>query len=138
MNIKKNEKINPLSMKQPTKSYSNGILVSLENTNMIFVTGQVAQDNQGKVVSPNNALEQTKFIFGHISEILKDADMTLDDVVKVQIFVTNMDDSPQVSKIRDEMLINSKPASTMIEVNRLVKEGCCVEIEVIAIKQSIT
>jgi len=136
VNIKKNEKINPLSMKQPTKYYSNGILVSLENANMIFVTGQVAQDNQGQVISPNNALEQTKFIFGHISEILKDADMTLDDVVKVQIFVTNMDDSSQVSKIRDEMLINSKPASTMIEVNRLVKEGCCVEIEVIAIKQS--
>ena len=131
MNI---HKINPLSMKQPTKSYSNGILVSFGETNMLFVTGQVAQDNQGNVVAPNDALAQTQFIFKHIEEILKDADMTLDDVVKVQIFVTNMVDSSKVSKIRDEMLINSRPASTMIEVNKLVKEGCCVEIEVIAVK----
>lgn len=127
-------KINPLSMKQPTKSYSNGILVSLGEANILFVTGQVAQDNQGNVVAPNDALLQTQYIFEHIGQILKDADMTMNDVVKVQIFVTDMGDSSKISKIRDEVFINSKPASTMIEVNKLVKEGCCVEIEVIAIK----
>lgn len=134
MNAKRIKKINPISMKQPTKSYSNGILVPFEYANMLFVTGQVAQDNEGNVVAPYDALEQTKFIFRHISEILKDAGMTLDDVVKVQIFVTNMGESSKVSKVRDEVFINSKPASTMVEVNKLVKEGCCVEIEVIAIK----
>ena len=127
-------KINPISMKQPTKSYSNGILVTLKDANMVFVTGQVAQDYYGNVVAANDASAQTKYIFEHINEILKDANMTLDNVVKVQIFVTDMNYSSKVSKIRDEMLRNSKPASTMIEVNKLVKEGCCVEIEVIAIK----
>lgn len=135
MNTKIIKKVNPLSMKQPTKSYSNGILVPLENADMLFVTGQVAQDDKGAVVFPNDATAQTKFIFGHISEILKDVGMTLDDVVKVQIFVTNMDDSSKVSEVRDEMFLNSKPASTMVEVNRLVKVGCCVEIEVIAVKK---
>jgi len=127
-------KINPVSMKQPTKAYSNGILVPIGNTNLLFVTGQVAQDDNGKVVAPNDFGEQTRFIFNQIGKILKDADMTFDDVVKAQIFVTDMGESSKVSAIRDEFFKNSKPASTMVEINKLVKPECCVEIEVIAVK----
>lgn len=127
-------KINPVSMKQPTKAYSNGILVPIGNANLLFVTGQVAQDDNGQVVSPNDFAEQTRFIFNQIGKILKDADMTFDDVVKAQIFVTDMGQSSKVSAIRDEFFANSKPASTMVEINKLVKPECCVEIEVIAVK----
>ena len=127
-------KINPATMKQPSKAYSNGILVSLFDADILFVTGQVAQDSNGNVVSPNNATEQAIFIFQHIAEILADAGMSHDNVVKAQIFVTDMKESHKVSAVRDQVFVNSKPASTMVEVNRLVKDGCCVEIEVIAIK----
>lgn len=125
-------KINPSSMKQPTKSYSNGILVPLGSADLMFVTGQVAQDTEGQVISPDDAETQTRYVFDRIADILRDADMSLDDVVKAQIFVTDMQDAPKVSKIRDEVFINSKPVSTLLEVNQLVKPGCCVEIEVIA------
>jgi 2-iminobutanoate/2-iminopropanoate deaminase len=128
------KKVNPVSMKQPTKAYSNGILVPLGTANLLFVTGQVAQDSDGKVVAPDDASEQARFVFNHIGEILKDADMSFDDVVKAQIFVTNMDDSSKVSAVRDEFFVSSKPASTMVEINRLVKTGCCVEVEVTAVK----
>lgn len=127
-------KINPVSMKQPTKAYSNGILVPIGNANLLFVTGQVAQDDNGQVVAPNDFAEQTRFIFNQIGKILKDADMTYDDVVKAQIFLTDMGQSSKVSAIRDEFFANSKPASTMVEINKLVKPECCVEIEVIAVK----
>jgi enamine deaminase RidA (YjgF/YER057c/UK114 family) len=108
--------------------------VPLGSANMLFVTGQVAQDDNGKVVAPNDFAEQTRFIFGHIGEILKDAGMSFADVVKAQIFVTDMEQSSKISAIRDDFFANSKPASTMVEVNKLVKPGCCVEIEVIAVK----
>lgn len=121
-------------MKQPTKAYSNGILVPLGNANMLFVTGQVSQDDNGKVVAPNDFAEQTRFIFGQIGKILKDADMTFDNVVKAQIFVTDMGQSPKVSAVRDEFFASSKPVSTLVEINKLVKPECCVEIEVIAVK----
>jgi len=127
-------KINPDSMKKPSKAYSNGILVPLGVANMLFVTGQVAQDDNGNVVAPNDFTEQTKFIFGHIGEILKSSDMSFSDVVKAQIFVTDMAESSKVSAVRDEFFADSKPASTMVEINKLVKPGCCVEIEVIAVK----
>jgi 2-iminobutanoate/2-iminopropanoate deaminase len=98
----------------------------------MFVTGQLAQDMDGNVVAPNDAEAQTKYVLDRISNILSDAGMTLDHVVKVQIFVTNMDDSAKVSKVRDQAFLISKPASTMVEVSRLMKPEYCVEIEVIA------
>lgn len=129
-----NKKINPKTMKQPSKAYSNGILVPLGSANMLFVTGQLAQDSNGQVVGPNDAEKQARFIFEHIAIILDDAGMSMDDVVKTQIFLTDMKDSSKVSPVRDEFFCNSKPASTMLEVNKMVKDECCVEIEVIAIK----
>lgn len=131
MNIKK---INPTSMKQPNKAYSNGILVDLDNAQILFVTGQLAQDDQGNVVAPFDYEEQTKFIFGQLEKILNASEMSFDDVVKAQIFVKDIHNSSKISAIRDEYFKNSKPASTMVEVGGFVKDGCCVEIEIIAVK----
>jgi enamine deaminase RidA (YjgF/YER057c/UK114 family) len=127
-------KINPQTMKQPTKAYSNGILIPLGSANLLFTTGQVAQDSEGKVVAPNDYTGQSKFILNHIGEILKEAGMNFDDVVKLQIFIKNMDESSKISAVRDEYFKNSKPASTMVEINKLVKPECCVEIEATAVK----
>lgn len=131
-------KINPITMKQPSKAYSNGILVPVGDANMLFVTGQLAQDNEGNVVAPDNFGEQTRFIFGQIGKILEEANMTHDDVVKATIFLTDIGQASTVSAIRDEFFAHSKPASTMIEVSKFVKPKCCVEIEVIAVRQTKT
>ena len=127
-------KINPTTMKQPTKAYSNGIFVPRE-ADLLFVTGQVSQDSDGKVVAPYDMEGQTRFIFGQIEKILNAADMTFDNVVKATIFVVDMTKSSCISPIRDEFFKNSKPASSMIGVTGLVKPECVVEIEVIAAKQ---
>ena len=121
-------------MKQPTKAYSNGIFVP-RGADLLFLTGQVAQDSDGKVVAPYDMAEQTRFIFGQIGKILNAAEMTFDDVVKATIFVVDMSKSSCVSSVRDEFFKNSKPASSMVGVTGLVKPECVVEIEVIAAKQ---
>jgi len=132
--MKKITSINPKTLRQPTKSYSQGLLVPLGDAEMLFVTGQVAQDIDGDVVAPNDAEAQTKIIYARISDILTDAGMSIDDVVKAQIFLTNIADGPTVSKVRDQVFKVAKPVSTLVEVRNLVKPGCCVEIEVIAVK----
>ncbi len=128
------KRINPESLRIPTKAYSQGILIPLGNAELLFVTGQLPQDIDGKIVAPNDVKTQTKLVFSRISKILQEADMTMDNVVKVQIFVKNIADSKIISQIRDEVFKNSRPASTLIEVSNFVKEGCCVEIEVTAVK----
>jgi len=54
----------------------------------------------------------------------------MDNVVKSQIFLTDITEFPKVLPIRNKYFTNSEPVR--LEVSKLVKEGCCIEIEVIA------
>lgn len=100
---------------------------------MIFVSGQLAMDANGNPVAPNDISAQTRYIFENINIILGNVGAALEDVVKVQIFLTDISKFPQVSAVRNEYLDNIRPVSTLVEISRTVKEGCDVEIEVIAI-----
>jgi enamine deaminase RidA (YjgF/YER057c/UK114 family) len=131
-----NIKVNPASLRIPTKAYSQGVVVPCGSTNLCFVTGQLPQDIDGKIIHTDDPEKQTRLIFSRISDILQEAKMSLDDIVKMQIYVKDIKYAKTVSSIRDELLSNSKPASTLVEVSGFVKEGCCLEIDVVAAKQA--
>lgn len=128
------KKINPKTLRIPTKAYSHGVLVDIGNRKMLFITGQLSQDIDGNVLHQNDSKEQTRVIFSRINDILKDAEMNFENVVKIQIFLKNIKDTIDVSSVRDEIFKDIKPASLMLEVSNFVKNGCVVEIEAIAIK----
>lgn len=113
-------------------AYSHGLKVDLGNSEMIFVTGQIAQDSKGNVVC-EDIEGQTEYVFNCIEKILNKANASLDDVVKTQIFLTDINDFAKVSPIRNKYFAKSNPVSTMVEVSSLVKKGCKIEIEVIAV-----
>jgi len=92
-------------------------------------------DKDGKVLYPDSSAKQAEFIFENLKKILNQAGSSLDDVVKATVFVTDMNDFADISKVRNRYFKNSEPVSTLVEVKSLVKEGLKVEIEVIAIKQ---
>jgi len=132
MNIIK--RFTPESIKQPIKAYSNGVLIPLGTANLLFTAGQLAQDVNSNIIAPNDPTKQTKYILDHIGDILRDAGMSYDDVVKLQIFTTNIDYAPQISAVRDSYFSTAKPASIMIEVSRFLKPEYCVEIDATAVK----
>jgi enamine deaminase RidA (YjgF/YER057c/UK114 family) len=127
------KKLNPKSLRIPTKAYSQGVLVSGQSETL-YITGQLAQDIDGNVVAPNDVEEQTRVVFSRIEEILKDADMTFENVVKLQIFLKDIKDSKVVSAIRDEIFKDIKPASLMLEVSNFLKDEYMIEIEAVAVK----
>ena len=118
-------------------SYSHGYTVEIGDTNLIFTTGQIALDPDGNVVYPNDAAKQAEYIYQALGTILEASGATFDDVVKTTIFLTDMDDFPALSPIRNKYFRNAEPVSTLVEVSRLVKPGCCVEIEAIAVTSRI-
>lgn len=129
-----NTKINPVSLRIPTKAYSQGVLVPCGDTNLLFVTGQLPQNIDGEIEHVGDIEAQTRLVFNRISEILKEAGMSFDDVVKIQIFIKDIKESKVVSSVRNELFATSKPASTLVEVSGFVKEGCGLEIDVVAAK----
>jgi 2-iminobutanoate/2-iminopropanoate deaminase len=127
--------INPENFTHIMGSYSHGIKVDIGDCEMIFTTGEIAMDKDGKPVAPDNIEKQTIYVFESLGAILKEAGSSLDDVVKAIIYVTRMEDFAKISPIRNKYFANSKPVSTLVEINKTVKDGCDVEIEVIAIRK---
>ena len=129
------ELLNPADFTEVMGAYSHGVKVDVGDSEMIFVTGQIAMDKEGNAVAPGDIAKQTRFVFENIKKVLDEASATLADVVKVVIYVTNMGDFKIISPVRNEYLEASKPVSTLIEINKTVKDGCDIEIDVIAIKK---
>ena len=125
--------IDPPNFTKTVGAYSQGLKVDIGDKSMVFVSGQLAMDADGKPVAPDDISAQTRYIFENIKTILANAGAALEDVVKVQIFLTDISKFPQVSTVRNEYLEHIRPVSTLLEVSRTVREGCDIEIEVIAI-----
>ena len=128
-------KINSNHFAKRLGAYSHGYVVEIGDAKLIITTGQIALDKDGNVLFPDDPAKQTEFIYEALSTILREAGASLDDVVKTTIFLTDMNDFPKISPIRNRFFKNSEPVSTLVGVNKLVKDGCRVEIEVIAVKQ---
>jgi 2-iminobutanoate/2-iminopropanoate deaminase len=126
-------KINPPNFTKTVGAYSQGLKVDIGDKTMVFVSGQLAMDEEGNPIAPNDISAQTRYVFENIKAILGNAGAVLEDVVKVQIFLTDISKFSQVSAVRNEYLEHIRPVSTLVEINRTVKDGCDVEIEVIAI-----
>lgn len=128
------EKIQPKELATPASAHSPGICIPLPGADLIFVTGQVAVDINDNIILPNDAKAQATYIFENIKKILAEAGGSLDNIVKVQMFLTNINDFKAVSEVRNKYLENARPASTLVEVSNLVEKNCVVEIEAVAVK----
>jgi enamine deaminase RidA (YjgF/YER057c/UK114 family) len=126
--------IYPAGHPAPRGAYSPGLLVEHGGTTTLYVTGQLAVDPAGNVVAPHDATAQTEYVFELIGSILKAAGMGFGDVVKVDTFLTHMPDFEKYSPIRNRFFADTRPVSTLLEIKGLAREGCCVEIEVLAVK----
>ncbi|EFN56848.1 hypothetical protein CHLNCDRAFT_144441 [Chlorella variabilis] len=104
----------------------------------IYVSGTSAVDQaSGRVMYRRDAYKQTRLAFTIIERALEQVGATVEDVVRTRLFVRNLQrDGEAISKAHGEVLGHVKPASTMVEVARLVHEDILVLIEVDAILES--
>ena len=101
---------------------------------MVFVSGQVARDLDGNVVGVGDIYAQTRQVLHNMQAVLEESEATMDDVVKVTVFVTNLEEHLVAShEVRSEFFKNGYPASSLVEVSRLVHKDFLIEIEAIAV-----
>jgi 2-iminobutanoate/2-iminopropanoate deaminase len=116
-------------------AYSPAVKVELPGATMLFVTGQLSRGPDGVVVGAKDITAQTEYSFKLTQEILQKAGFEMKHIVRVQTYLTNIEDFHQFRAVRDRWLGDVKPASTLIEVKGLALPECLVEIEVTAIKE---
>ena len=100
---------------------------------MLFISGQVARPFDGSTgMVGTDEYEQTKQIFSRIDRIVKAAGGTMDNLVKMTIYVVNIEQNTEVWRARREFFSGDFPASTLVEVRSLAGPETLVEIETVA------
>jgi 2-iminobutanoate/2-iminopropanoate deaminase len=101
--------------------------------NLLFISGQVAVDAHGAVVGKNDFPAQARQALDNLVAMLEAAGGGLEDLMMITVFVTDMSNRPAFAKIRDAYFRQNPPASTMVEISRLVMDELLVEINGIAV-----
>ncbi len=127
------ENIGPIGWQKTRGVYTPAKKIDLGNCYLLFISGQQARKNENNEVFTDDIALQTESVFEQLNNILLAANATMKDVVKAQIFLTNMNDFSIVSKIRDKWFAESKPVSTLVEVKGMTRKGAKIEIELTAI-----
>ena len=104
--------------------------------NIIEVSGTTASED-GKVIGVGDVTLQTEFIIKKIEHTLVEAGFSLKDVVRTRIFMTDISLWEEVAKVHSYLFEDVMPASTLIEVSKLIDPDLLIEIEATAIKEDI-
>ena len=112
---------------EPIIGYSRAVRVG----NQVFVSGTTGSDASGKVSGDTYA--QTKQALENISAALVQAGGTINDVVRTRIFMTDISTWELAGKAHGEIFGNIRPATTMVEVRKLISPEMVVEIEADAV-----
>ena len=98
---------------------------------LLFVSGMPALDGDGELVGPGDVVAQFAQVLANLRAVLDAAGATPADVVKVSVFLTDVDDRPRINPLRQEFFGSARPASTLVEVSRLPVPGMLVEMEAV-------
>jgi enamine deaminase RidA (YjgF/YER057c/UK114 family) len=100
---------------------------------LVFVAGILPVDREGALVGGGDTVEQARFVLEELGRILGAAGCAARDVVKVCLYLTDVDDRPRINPLRQEFFGEARPASTLVEVSALAVPGAKVEIDAVAV-----
>jgi reactive intermediate/imine deaminase len=114
-------------LSEPISHYTDAVRFG----NLLFVSGIGPFTADGTMVGRGDAVEQTREIFRNLDRVLRAAGASAGDVLKVTVYLTDIEDRAAINPVRQQFFGTARPASTLVEVSKLAFPGMKVEIEAI-------
>lgn len=119
-------------LNRPVGHFSQAVRIPTGG-DLLFISGLTARDQSGQIVAPDDAGRQTRRILENMAALLAEVGATLEDLVKLTVFVRDVKDAMAINEVRRELLGANPPASSMVQVAALADERFRVEIEGVAL-----
>lgn len=126
------QQVKSAKLAEPSGHYSQAIAIEAKGR-LVFVSGMTARRADGSLAGVGDIEEQTRQVCENIRAALEGAGATMDDVVRLDVYLRNIGDRERFNKVRRQFFRSPPPASTMVEVSKLVSPDYLVEISAIAV-----
>lgn len=123
------EEIGVPELGEPISHYTDAVRAG----DLLFVSGVVPTDAAGNVVGGDDVAAQARRVFENIRLVLERAGTGFEHVVKVTVYLTDVNDRTLINPVRQEFFGVTRPASTLIEISRLAIPGAKLEIDAVAL-----
>jgi reactive intermediate/imine deaminase len=120
------------AIRKPAGVFSQATVVEAKGK-LVFISGMTARRPDGSIAGIGDISAQTRQVCENIKAAVEAAGGTLDDVCRVDVYVRNMEHFDAIHKVRREYFKPPLPASTMVEVTKMVSADYLIEINAIAV-----
>ena len=113
---------------EPISHYTDAVRFG----DLLFVSGIAPFDSTGEVVGEGDVVAQTRQVLQNLLDALRTVGADMGDVLKVTVFLIDINDRGAINPVRQEFFGDARPASTLIEISALADPKMLVEIEAVA------
>ncbi len=117
---------------EPLRGFSRAVRVG----DHLYISGTTALSENGQVVGIGDAYEQTRYVLSVVKKIVAAAGFTIEDIVRTRMFITNMALWKDYARAHRETFEMVRPASSIVQVQRLVDARLMLEMEVDAVRHA--
>ena len=119
-------------LRQPNGHFSQATSIAAQGT-LVFISGMTARMADGTIAGLGNVEVQTRQVCENVKAAVEEAGGTLEDIVRVDVYVRNMEHFDIIHKVRREYFKAPAPASTMVEVCKFTSPDYLIEMNAIAV-----
>jgi len=117
--------------KDDSVTRANPLSQAVKSNEFLFVSGQTGRDPETREIISDSVAEQTRRIFKNVEPLLKSDGLTLNDIVRITVYIEDLDDKDEFNAAYEEILSEPYPARAVIGGNDL-SPGAKVELEITA------
>ena len=123
---------NPPNLKNVRSNIYHHFIRVDNPTSLIFLSGQLSRDADGKLVGPGDMAEQTRQAIRNMQTVLEAAGGSLANIVSIVVYTTDIRQFKEIVAARMEFFTDHLPTSTIVEVNHLADPGLLIEFQATA------